>query len=104
MKKKHLFATTSMLFGALLGVFGSNVNAAESPEGYVIDSRGMAVKSGTGLCWRTGYWSPAMAIQECDRRLKSLAAPDLWSAVSTTPARNRAAQEYSSRTSALGRL
>lgn len=23
-------------------------------------------KNSTGLCWRSGYWSPAMAIAECD--------------------------------------
>lgn len=34
--------------------------------GYVIDQRGYVAKSGTGLCWRTGYWTPAMAIAECD--------------------------------------
>jgi OmpA-OmpF porin, OOP family len=34
--------------------------------GYVIDQRGFVAKSGTGLCWRTGYWTPAMAIAECD--------------------------------------
>jgi OOP family OmpA-OmpF porin len=33
---------------------------------YAIDQRGYVVKSGTGLCWRTGYWTPAMAIEECD--------------------------------------
>jgi OOP family OmpA-OmpF porin len=34
--------------------------------GYVIDQRGNVVRSGTGLCWRTGYWTPALAIAECD--------------------------------------
>jgi len=34
--------------------------------GYVIDARGYVAKSGHGLCWRTGYWTPAMAIAECD--------------------------------------
>jgi len=24
------------------------------------------VKSGFGLCWRTGYWTPQMATEECD--------------------------------------
>lgn len=28
---------------------------------YVIDSRNVVARSGTGLCWRTGYWSPAAA-------------------------------------------
>lgn len=37
--------------------------------GYVIDQRGYVAKSGTGLCWRTGYWTPAMAIAECDSDL-----------------------------------
>jgi OmpA-OmpF porin, OOP family len=28
---------------------------------YVIDQRGVLAKSGFGLCWRTGYWTPAAA-------------------------------------------
>ncbi|MDR1367920.1 MAG: OmpA family protein [Candidatus Accumulibacter sp.] len=41
---------------------------------YAIDQRGAVVKSGTGLCWRTGYWTPAAAAQdaagcECDKDL-----------------------------------
>src|SRR6185436_2015261 len=32
-------------------------------------------RSGTGLCWRTGYWTPAMAIKECDADLIKVAAP-----------------------------
>lgn len=35
-------------------------------EGYMTDNRGNVVKSGAGLCWHTGYWAPAMAIEECD--------------------------------------
>src|SRR5690606_13714484 len=33
--------------------------AGEMP--YVIDARNVVARSGTGLCWRTGYWSPAAA-------------------------------------------
>ncbi|MBU0753061.1 MAG: OmpA family protein [Gammaproteobacteria bacterium] len=33
---------------------------------YMVDQRGYVAKSGTGLCWRTSYWTPAMAIEECD--------------------------------------
>jgi OOP family OmpA-OmpF porin len=43
--------------------------------GYVIDQRGYVAKSGAGLCWRTGYWTPAMAIAECDPDLVPKAAP-----------------------------
>lgn len=42
--------------------------------GYVIDQRGDVAKSGFGLCWRTGYWTPAMAIAECDPDLAPKAA------------------------------
>mgnify|MGYP001586340827 CR=1 FL=1 len=38
---------------------------AQGNQGYV-QSSGMLVKNATGLCWHTGYWTPAMAIMECD--------------------------------------
>jgi OOP family OmpA-OmpF porin len=48
----------------------SNAAMAQSDTtdktGYLIDQRNNVVKSGTGLCWHTGYWTPAMAIEECD--------------------------------------
>ncbi len=60
-----------MLAAALIGI--GTVAQAQTPGidmngtvGYVIDQRGFVAKSGTGLCWRTGYWTPAMAIAECD--------------------------------------
>lgn len=51
--------------------------AASDPpvSGYVTDQRGQAVKSGFGLCWRTGYWTPAMATQACDPDLVPKKAP-----------------------------
>jgi OOP family OmpA-OmpF porin len=49
---------------------------------YVIDQRDVVAKSGFGLCWRTGYWSPAAAAAdkagcECDKDLlpKEACAP-----------------------------
>jgi len=50
--------------------FASNASAAEDIKvdpkiqahvPYVIDSRGVVVRSATGLCWRTGFWTPAYA-------------------------------------------
>ncbi|MDK9712493.1 MAG: OmpA family protein [Sulfuritalea sp.] len=55
--------------------------------GYAIDQRGFVVKSGTGLCWRTGYWTPAMAVEECDPDLVKKAEPAPKSrAVAAAPA------------------
>lgn len=54
--------------------------------GYVIDSRGVVAKSGTGLCWRTGYWTPAMAIAECDPDLVKKEAPKAAAPAAPAPA------------------
>jgi OOP family OmpA-OmpF porin len=54
--------------------------------GYVIDQRGLVAKSGTGLCWRTGYWTPAMAITECDPDLAPKAAAPAPAAAPAAPA------------------
>jgi len=58
----------SMLLAALIGV-GFAAHAAKTPVDvkgksvvpYVIDQRGLVVKNATGLCYRTGYWTPAAA-------------------------------------------
>ena len=47
--------------------------AGPRTTGYVQDSVG-TVKSGTGNCVRTGYWTPALAIAECDSDLVPRAA------------------------------
>lgn len=48
---------------------------AEVNEGYVSDTRGNPVMSGSGLCWKTTRWTPAMAITECDPDLVKKEAP-----------------------------
>jgi OOP family OmpA-OmpF porin len=74
------YAKHSLLLATLLGLSVSAI--AQTPGidtkgtvGYAIDQRGYVVKSGTGLCWRTGYWTPAMAIEECDPDLVKKEAP-----------------------------
>ncbi len=48
----------------------STASAADgSKPGYLIDSRNDVVKSGFGLCWHTGFWTPADAIEGCDGAL-----------------------------------
>jgi OOP family OmpA-OmpF porin len=45
-----------------------------APKGYLVDSANDPVKSGTGLCWRTGTWTPADAVVEgCDDMLRPAA-------------------------------
>lgn len=59
---------------------------------YVIDSRGEVAKSGFGLCWRTGFWTPAAAANDpagcaCDKDLLPKEKCEPKSA-STAPAAN----------------
>ncbi|TRZ68946.1 MAG: OmpA family protein [Rhodocyclaceae bacterium] len=55
--------------------FSASVAFAQVNDGYIFDTRGKAVKSGTGLCWHTSRWTPAMAIEECDPDLIKKEAP-----------------------------
>jgi OOP family OmpA-OmpF porin len=54
-----------VLAGALVLSMGANTAFAQVAQGY-LESSGMVVKNATGLCWHTGYWTPAMATEECD--------------------------------------
>ena len=65
---------------ALLAGIGFSAVAQERV--YVIDQRDVVAKSGFGLCWRDGYWTPAAAAAdkagcECDKDLlpKEACAP-----------------------------
>jgi OOP family OmpA-OmpF porin len=44
-------------------------------QGYATDSRGTVVKDAYNLCWRTGYWTSAVAIAECDPEFVPKPAP-----------------------------
>src|ERR1017187_5796855 len=57
-------------------------------QGYWVSSDGSVVKSGYGLCWRAGYWTPAMANAECDPDLiaKAEAPIPIMAAASPAPA------------------
>jgi len=44
----------------------TDVTAATPVSGYVQDARGIIVRDPFGLCWRTGYFTPALAQFECD--------------------------------------
>ena len=67
-------AKKSMILALLAGIgFGASIAQAQERV-YVIDQRDVVAKSGTGLCWRTGYWTPAAAAKdpagcECDKDL-----------------------------------
>ncbi|GAA4024771.1 OmpA family protein [Actimicrobium antarcticum] len=59
----------------------TNIQLDPRQGAYAQDSRGAVTRSGTGLCWRTGYWSAEDSVSGCDGDLVSPmakpTAPDL---------------------------
>ncbi len=61
MKTLKILGTSILALSAMLSASAM----AQTAEGY-LQSSGMIVKNASGLCWHAGYWTPAMAIMECD--------------------------------------
>jgi OmpA-OmpF porin, OOP family len=85
------YAKFMMIVGLVVGIGGKAL--AETPGidlngnvGYLIDQRGDVVKSGSGECWRTGYWTPAMAIEACDPELVKKPVAPVAAPPATPPA------------------
>lgn len=80
----------SVLVAAL--AVSSVASAADNTDkkGYLVDSGKEIVRSGFGLCWQTGSWSPADAIAECDgdiaKPAAAAAAPEPAPAPAAAPA------------------
>ena len=73
-------AKNSMMALLAAATFGGGASLAQAQTSiplnrvYVIDQRGEVVMSGAGLCWRTGFWTPAAAAKDpagckCDKDL-----------------------------------
>jgi OmpA-OmpF porin, OOP family len=61
MKTFKILGISTLALSAML----SAPAMAQNAEGYW-QSSGAIVKNPYGLCWHAGYWTPAMAIMECD--------------------------------------
>jgi len=59
---------------SLFALGSSALAAGGSKKGYLVDSQNDVVRSGFGLCWHTGFWTPADAIEECDGAISKPAA------------------------------
>lgn len=65
----------------------TDIRAGSPSSTYLQDARGVVVRSGSGMCWRGGAWTPADALPGCDGEL----APPVTKAIapplaSTAPA------------------
>ena len=62
------------------GAFAQDNGCVQAP------TSGVTVKNPFGLCWRTGYWTPAMATTECDPDLVPKKAAPAPAPVAAPPA------------------
>jgi OmpA-OmpF porin, OOP family len=69
-------------------VLSNDIAAQTFPRnyGYVVDSSGTIVRNGFQECWRTGYWTAALAVPECERDMAPKAAPTPVVAPAPVPA------------------
>jgi OmpA-OmpF porin, OOP family len=87
------FILRAALSISLVVLGGSAFAGGEVKKGYLVDSQNDVVRSGFGLCWHTGFWTPADAIEECDGAIaKPAAAPAPAPSPSPAPAQKLAAE------------
>ena len=51
---------------AAFALSAMSFNVGAQTVGYTATPGSGSLKSGSGLCWRTGFWTPALATAECD--------------------------------------
>jgi OOP family OmpA-OmpF porin len=71
-----MFAASALLAGSVLAQdkptappfapVTQDIKASTPKSAYVQDARGVIARDPFGLCWRTGYWTPADAVPGCD--------------------------------------
>lgn len=80
--------------GGSLAQSAPEIQTPTQDSAYLQDGRGTILRSGTGLCWRLGAWSPEDAVAGCDGSLvppvvkaiaPEMASPDITAAPTVTP-------------------
>ncbi len=72
---RSLFAKPALIAAAVALASASLFSSAfaASTDGYVTDGNGKIARNADGSCWRSGNWTPAMALPECQEN--TAAAP-----------------------------
>ncbi len=85
---------------AMLSAGPAAMAAAGDKNGYLIDSSKEVVRSGFGLCWHTGFWTPADAIEGCDGAIAKSEKSAAAGAAGAAPAGAKSGSASSSSSSA----
>ena len=63
---KVLIAASAVVAVSASAQTAQDYMAKKPYSAYLQDARGVISKNATGLCWKTGYWTPADAVAGCD--------------------------------------
>lgn len=74
-----------MACAASSAIAQTDIQASTPISAYLQDSRGVITRSGTGLCWRTGYWTATDAVPGCDGELAPPVAKPIAPPIAVTP-------------------
>lgn len=66
---KYLALALTVGLSATAVTAQTDIKANPDKSAYLQDGRGVIARTPFGLCWRTGYWTPADAIAGCDGEL-----------------------------------
>ncbi len=72
---KNTWAPLLIAAGIAVSAMPLTASAQENKQGYWTQGGTAVWKNASGQCWRAGYWTPAMAIEECDPDLMPKKAP-----------------------------
>ena len=71
---KLVFAASAVV--AMSAHAQTDIKASTPNSAYLQDGRGVIARNSTGLCWHTGYWTPAASVPGCDGALVAAAPAD----------------------------
>jgi len=81
---KLVFAASAVV--AMSAHAQTDIKAPKPHSAYAQDASGNVVRNSTGLCWHTGYWTPADAVVPgCDGAVAAVAAPAPTPAAAPVP-------------------
>jgi OOP family OmpA-OmpF porin len=67
---KLIFAASAVVAISASAQEITDIQALKPTSAYVQDGRGVIARDPFGLCWRTGYWTPADAVGGCDKEIE----------------------------------
>lgn len=81
---KLVFAATAVV--TLSASAQEDIKAKAPNSAYLQDGRGVIARDPFGLCWHSGYWTPADSVPGCDGEIVKAAAPAAAPAPAPAPA------------------